>query len=97
MLEGWVAQISFLVLPLDELSSCLITSCLLPRTGLEYLLLHRLVLMVKSDAMEKGSRTVPRTQKVLHGDSNHHGQKGEKILVSFMKYQASQWAYSTRK
>lgn len=40
---GPVAQISFPVLPLDKLSSCLITSCLLLRTGLEHLPLHRLV------------------------------------------------------
>lgn len=93
---GQVAQTSFPALPLNKLSSCLITSCLFPRTGLEDLLLHRLVPMVKSDAVEEGPKTVLGTQKVLHSDSDPHEQKREKILVSFMNYRASQWAYSTR-
>lgn len=50
--------------------------------------------MVNCDAVEEGPRTVPRTQKVLDSDNNHPEQrfKREKTLVSFMNYQASQWA-----
>lgn len=44
--------------------------------------------MVTSDAVEEGPKTVSRIQKVLHDDSNHDEQKRDKMLVSFMKYQA---------
>ena len=95
----WVAQVSFPTLSMDELSSCLSTSFLLSEPGLQDLLLHRIVSMVSSDAIQEGPRTVPRTQKVLDSDSDRSGQRfeREKTSVSFLKYQASQWAYSTRR
>lgn len=96
---GWAAQVSFPALPLDKQSSSPSTSFSLSEPGAAGLLLHRLLLMVNSDAGEEVSRTVPQMQKVLDSDSVHPGQmfKRKKTSVLFMKYQPSQWAWSTRR